>query len=357
MKPQAASLRLRIQATGGPAQRYWRVVLPLLVAGISPLLFALLSQFPEAAAFVPFAGVPVVLILIWSFAMTRMRPVEIVLDQGRLTITGWASTPVEGQFADVTFIPWILLGVGSTHGAAVNIQLSGKGSRPLVLGAAGQVLPSRSRGQGSTSSPDGFLTPEDFSALLQALQIPNEHAADLNGSRELRLSLVRHTGLGGALRGMLPWFFTLAFLGVFGGIFGEMLTHQAWGMPVIAGVSLGAIGFGMYRTFSSANQKKPEYRLILNGGVSLVNPGGKSIWVASSAALQVQQQTYVYRTRYGSHRFPVLVLSGAASELRLGVWDSSAALQFVGSKEGRAPHFLVGVPDWHRVLDRLRTAR
>ena len=357
MRPQAAPLRLRIQATGGPTQRYWRVVLPLLLVGMSPLLFALLSQFPEAAAFVPFAGVPVVLFLIWSFAMTRMRPVEIMVDHGRLTITGWASTPVEGLFSDITFIPWILPGVGSTHGAAVRIQLAGKGSRALVLGAAGQVLPSGSRGQGSTSSPDGFLTPEDFSALLHALQIPNEPAADLKGSRELRISIVRHTGLGGAFRGMLPWFFTLAFLGVFGGIFGEMLTQQAWGMPVIAGVSLGAIGFGIYRTFLSAAQKKPQYCLILNGGVTLADPSGKNIWLADSAVLQVQQETYVYRTRYGSHRFPVLVLSGAASELRLGVWDTSAALQYASSKEGRAPHFLVGVPDWRLVLDRLRTAR
>ncbi len=357
MKSQAASLRLRIQASGSPAPRYGRVVLPLLVAGISPLVFALLSQFSQAATFVPFAGVPVVLFLIWSFLTTRMRPVEILVEQGKLTITGWASTPVEGLSADVTFIPWILPGVGSTHGAAVSIPLVGKKSRALVLGAAGQVLPSRSRGQGSTSNPDGFLTSEEFSALLYAFQIPNERAEDLKGSRELRLALVRHTGLGGALRGMLPWFLTVAFLGVFGGVFGEILARQAWGTPVIAGVSLGAIGFGVYRTFLSAAQQKPQYYLILNGGVSLVDPTGKSIWVADSAALQVQQETYVYRTRYGSHRFPVLVLSGAASELRLGVWDTSSVPQFAGSKEGRAPQFLVGVPDWHLVVDRLRTVR
>lgn len=358
MNPKA-TIRLRAQAYGGSVKAPLRVIVPIVVAGMTAGVVALTGQTPAFSKFLPLTGLPVIALMIWMFASMRMREVELEFKERRLQVSGWASKPADSQIVGFEFVPWVLPGVGSTHGTAVRIRLSPPDGATwtLVVAAAGQPLPGHAQGEGSTSNPDCFLTAADFAALLRALEVEAIKPAEHHEASTLTLAVVRYEGGFAAFRSMVPWFLTIAFLGLFGGLFGETLTQKAWGLPVLWGVILGAIGFGIYRTFVGARREKPHYRLLLSDAtLSLSAPNSETIWSERTGAVRVGRETYVYRTKYGSHRIPVLVLLGSSGELRLGVWDSTLAFAFAGSKEGRRPKYLVGTPDWSSLLSKVMRA-
>jgi hypothetical protein len=351
-------LPLRLIAQAYPSQRRFRILVPALAAALAAVLVAVLGQSPGHAQLLPFAGLPVLAIWLWFVFGARLRRVELVLDAGTLSIVGWGSRPLGGRIEQVEPMAWTLPGVGSTHGAALRIGWAPGTPNTIVIAAAGQPLPGARagsrRGHSSTQSPDCFVTGEDFQALVRALGLAKSDLWD-GAASELRLILVRHTGLSGAFGPMLPWLGTMAFLSLFGVLFGEKLMLSPWGMPFVGIVSVAAIALGIRSTWRRSLREKPKYTLhVTPQELSLADPNGELLWSEILSRLTSREETYVYRTKYATHRFPVLALSGSKGQkLRLGVWDSSAELAFTGSTEGRAPHYLVGTPDWPFLLKAL----
>ncbi|MDX2053425.1 MAG: hypothetical protein SFV15_13590 [Polyangiaceae bacterium] len=343
------TLRITAQAHGAFGSKRWRWI-PYALAGGTVLLVAVLAQQPDAVEYLPYTGLPTVALLVWLFVGNRMRSVEFDLDGRTLNIQTGTRSLLRGKIEGFECVPWVLPGLGSTHGAAVRLSVaSSEGAhRALIVAAAGKALPSSATGDGSTSAPDCFVSAGDFDLLLKSLGIADVDSNEARDSATLRFTVVRHEGAVAALRGMLPWLLTLAFVGVLGGLVGETMMQKAPWLPAL--VSVLAIGYGLYRTFLLAKRPKPRFAFVLAGGnISLSSPNGKSIWAESAHAVKRRYETYVYRTRYGTYRFPVLVLQGVSTELRLGVWEPGFALS--SAKEGAAPDFLVGTPDWQPLMD------
>jgi hypothetical protein len=73
--------------------------------------------------------------------------------------------------------------------------------------------------------------------------------------------------------------------------------------------------------------------------------------------LEITHETYIFRSKYGSYPFPVVVLRGKKDAVRIGVWDQREDFQTPGAKSGPAPDYLIGAPDYPHFLAKIRRAR
>jgi hypothetical protein len=344
------TIEIVAQAYGRALSRrvYW--FLPLVVLAPALAFVAMPERVPDVARFAPFMSIPAIAVMVFMFAGMRQRQINIVVKGRFVTVKGWQRAPYEGSVVNVEVVPWVLPGLGVAQGSAAYLQLEGQ-SQALCVGAWGYAAPAHA--QRSARNPDCFVDAKVFSSLLAALG-EAQPSADQN-ARETRFTVIRHKLFADAFGSMVWWFGTMAFLGVFGALAGEKLMQQPWGQAAVGIVCLVVMGFGLAKTFAKSQREKPKCELTIDGGaVTLKDPKGKTVWNAAQGAFDTTRATYVYRTKYGSHRFPVLVLAKPGETLRLGVWDTQPQWQHAEAPLGPAPQYLVAAPDWDRLLAAFR---
>jgi len=339
------TLEIVAQAYGRATSRrlYW--LLPLVVLAPSLAFISMPERVNDVARFAPFMSIPAIAVMVFMFAGMRQRQIGIVVKGRFVTVKGWQRAPYEGNVVNVEVVPWVLPGLGVAQGSAAYLQLEGQ-SQALCVGAWGYAPPAHA--SRSARNPDCFVDAKVFSSLLAALG--EEQPSEEQNPRETRFTVIRHKLFGDAFGSMVWWFGTMAFLGLFGALAGEKLMQHPWGQAAVGIVSLVAIGFGLAKTFIKSQREKPKCELtIADGAVTLRDSKGKTVWTAAQSTFATTQETYVYRTKYGSHRLPLLVLAKSGETLRLGVWDTQPQWQNAEAPSGPAPQYLVAAPDWERL--------
>ncbi|MDX2020922.1 MAG: hypothetical protein SF187_11840 [Deltaproteobacteria bacterium] len=342
-----ASIKISAQAYSSSGWRtlFWLVPVSVLAPALG--FVVLRDRVADGARLAPFLSLPTLAVVFFLFYGMRRREISLTV-QGRLvSIAGWRRSGYEGNVTRIELVPWIMPGLGVAEGAVACLHFH-DGTR-FSVGAWGYAAP---KATGSTNSADCFVDAKTLASLLVAMGEPNQAEKPLE--HESSFTLVKYGGVASALGGMKWWFGTMAFLGVFGAVFGERLMQRPWGVAVVGVVSLLAIGVGLAKSFAHSAREKPKYTFTLGKGVvCLRDANAATLWESPQASLAPTRETYVYRTKYGSHRFPVLVLSGPLSTLRLGVWNPQAGWQQGDARDGAAPQYLVASPDWERLVSAL----
>jgi hypothetical protein len=255
-----------------------------------------------------------------------------------------------GRVVRTELVPWLLAGLGTVHGAILllhTVDAAGK-ERTLSLAAPEVAAPANAHG---TKQPQPVMF-TDTVALRELIAQLHTHAAVTDISEGISKSnvflLVRRPGFASSLRTMAPWFGTMLTMAVLGVLLGDVMTSHPMAPVLIGALLIGVIGVGMWRTIRRASQPKPQFVLTVGSqDAQLHDPDGKPLWRASRPA--VTRETYVYSTKYGSYRFPVLRIGADGDQLSIAVWDPRYAR--ASDPVGSAPAYLVGVPDWQRLCD------
>ena len=340
------SLSISAQAYGAPSWRNLLWVVPVTVVGPTLAFAFLRERITDVTRLTPFLSIPAIAIMLFMFAGLRKRQINIAIEGRSVTVTGWRRRPYSGDVTHVEVLPWSLPGLGVAQGAVACLQIDNTSS--FNVGASDYRFPANATR--SVSNVDCFVDSKTLASLLGAMGVQDN--VEEPHSRDIKFTLVKYDGLKAVFGSMAWWFGTMAFLGLFGAVLGERLMQRPWGMAIVGIVSLLVIGFGLAKTFAHSQREKPKYLLtIARGGVQLCDSQGTTVWGANERSRATTQETYVYRTKYGSHRFPVLVLMGPQSALRLGVWDSQ--WQNKQAPVGLAPQFLVAASDWKQLLSAL----
>ena len=165
--------------------------------------------------------------------------------------------------------------------------------------------------------------------------------------------LVPHRGTSVILGQMLPWFGTLVVVGVLGAL-GEPLMQTALGTAVLFGAVIASVGCGLFYTFRKAAKPGSETLLRLSDtSLALGDERAPSLNMRLSR-LRKRSETYVYRTKYGTFRFPVLSLSDGTNKLRIGVWEGHNEVGVPLAPEGAAPDYLVSAHEYRTLEGQLR---
>lgn len=342
---------------GFGAKRKWLV---LSLSGVVLTVVAqtaIMGSMPEYANYLPLVGVPAILALVVPmFLGSRGRSVHLRIQGASVQLQSGRGTWV-GAVESTRVVPWLVAGLGTTQGATLVLDARDREGKPktFALAATGSTVAVDPQATGGTVEPEFFIQPLELQRLVA------HFFARLNGPQraavrlaEHRFVLVRRPRLGDAFAQALPWMATMAVLGTAGVLLGERAAAEPKLMLLFALFSVLLIGLGLYKTIQRSQAPKPRFELTVQPTrVSVARADGGQIWLFEGRA-PLQRETYVYRTRYGTHRFPILRLGHQGSELRLSVWDPSFSRD--GDPKGRAPDFLVGVPDWQRLeqlLERL----
>lgn len=306
---------------------------------------------PEYANYLPLASLPVLLaVFVPMYLGLRARPVRLRVQSHNVRLQSARSVWV-GAVERTQVVPWIVAGLGTAQGATLLLHARDREGKPrtLAVAAAGAAVAVDLHAPASQVAPEFFLHPPDLQKLIEhfAKQPDVSKETTQTPSAENRFVLVRRPGLHDAMGSMLPWFGTLAVLGIAGALLGERLATHPSGMLLFALFSVLVIGFGLWKTMQRSRAPKPRFELLVQSDqLTVASADGTNLWHCSGKP-RLARETYVYRTRYSTHRFAMIKVGDKGHELRLAVWDPSFARE--GDPRGSAPDFLVGVPDWPRL--------
>jgi hypothetical protein len=189
---------------------------------------------------------------------------------------------------------------------------------------------------------------------LQDLLMPR--TAPLPRESEAALAtyaLVLCPGVGRAFAQMTPWFLTMGLVGVLGALSEPLLRTMA-GSIVLFGAIFPILGGGIYYTIRRANRPKAEVLLRLSKSTLALGEPPHLPFEARLPDLRQRFETYLYATKYGSYRFPVLVLGDGVRELRVGVWEEHGTVGVPIAPLGAAPQYLVSAAEFRDLVARLR---
>lgn len=336
----------------------WPVVgIAAVVAVVIPLLAIAMPD--RAEALLPFASVPMLAAYGWYFLLhARMRPGMLRLSGNELELrVGKAQWT--GSVTRTELLPWRLAGLGTVHGAVLVIDATDAAGKvqTFALAAPEIAAPSPSSQAAFASAieqvqPRMFAETRALRSLLDYLQAQRSVTASVaTASADNVFMLVRRPGAADTLRTMTPWLVTMGAVSVVGVLLGDVMARHPLGPAMVGGVLLAVIAVGIWRTFRRASQPKPQFVLTLHRHeLQLCHENGEVVWRTPRPHASPTRETYVYRTKYGSYRFPVLGINGDGGErLSIAVWDPRYAR--ASDPVGSAPDYLVGVPDWQRLCD------
>jgi hypothetical protein len=275
------------------------------------------------------------------------RPV-LTLQEGRNT---WQASVTHTEL-----VPWIMPGVGVAQGAVLILHTKNAAgmARVLHIAATGVAAPKASP-QTEKVDPDMWVSPADLRDLIDALHEQPQVVQTQSATSEHRFALVRRPSATQALSQILPWFGTMAILGVAGALFGEVVANSATGQVVFGVCAPFFIVYGIHRTIKKANAPKPTWTLVVTPqSLRLVDAQEKIIWNVP-APTPITASNYLYRTKYSSHRFSVRQIGPSDNAIRIAVWDPS--FTNTAHPDGRAPGYIVGAPDWSTMLAALEAGK
>ena len=177
------------------------------------------------------------------------------------------------------------------------------------------------------------------------------------------ISLVRNrqTG-GGALAIMAPWLVTMAVVGGAGAALAASgvptrLLGEPNGMYATAAITAALLIAGLVWTMRRASRTRPpELELRLDDAGLAVAPvgGGDPIARATWLAIIAVPQRYLVRGQM-RYSMPVLELTiGDHEPLRVAVWNQLAPWPDDAPRVRPPPRWLVGAPQWTRLVAALR---
>jgi hypothetical protein len=304
-------LEYAVSVTGrvfGRSPLWPMLVVAVVVTVLAPMLVMTMPQ--QAEALLPFTAVPVLGAYAWMVFHARSRSGTLRLHASDLELRV-GNTDWTGRVVRTELVPWLLAGLGTVHGAILllhTVDAAGK-ERTLSLAAPEVAAPANAHG---TKQPQPVMF-TDTVALRELIAQLHTHAAVTDISEGISKSnvflLVRRPGFTSSLRTMGPWFGTMLTVSVLGVLLGDVMTSHPMAPALIGALLIGVIGVGMWRTIHRASQPKPQFVLTVGSqDAQLHDPNGKLLWRTSRPHMPVTRETYVYRTKYGSHRFPVLAV-------------------------------------------------
>jgi hypothetical protein len=288
------------------------------------------------------AGAGVLGYLIGTFA--AMIPQDVTLDVSRDEVIPSWRRPVRAH--DVRLGLWVVAGIDAAMGVVAHV---GK----LKIGGEQHSGDGYSLDGPASRGVDCQLPAADFDALVAALGVRKGAAGPLV------MPLVRSSqSAGGMLRMMAPWLATMAVAGGFGlivGTVGESLTATPAGNLVIGGVTAAIVVGGLVLTIvRSMRVRRPDRELrIEEHDLVLAKIGGDELARAGWASVTAEPRTYRFGTGAGRFEMPVLELAIDRVQLRIGAWDQRLAWP-EGTRRGRGPRWLVGAPQWPRLVEKLK---
>lgn len=303
-------------------------------------------------ALLPFTGLPILAAFAYFSYARRPRALTVSVERGELRLEGYERHPLRLKAREVLRKRWVQPVLGTRQGDALVIRgVTPEGrARELSFGVVGGQ--SARATDPTCDQVDISLGGAEFAQLTRELPIPPVPEANSQVSHATFV-LVPHRGAGAAFGQMLPWFGTLVFVGILGAL-GEPLMQTAWGRVVLFGAVIAAVGGGLVFTFRRASKPKPETLLRLSmTTLTLGDEEAPSLRLPISD-LNLTSELYVYRTKYGTFRFPVLVLSDGTQQLRVGVWEDSASVGVPLAPEGAAPDYLLSAHDYRAFLRQLQ---
>lgn len=168
----------------------------------------------------------------------------------------------------------------------------------------------------------------------------------------LRLTVSPYQGTRAALKRMAPWFFTMAFVMLFGVLTGDRLMGSPAGQAFTFGIPSAALIYGAYRTMTLP----PPSSLTLEitpRRITITRSDGMSVFQAARRDTQVAQSAYIFRSKYASATFPVLDLKSGEHHARLCVWDPRPEFAFARAAPGKKPHYMIAPSDWEALVSAL----
>jgi len=331
------------------------IVVVLVCSVLAASLTAMLVPSTGNEALMPLTGI--VPLGLGAWMVLRSLPVKALLrwQHPVLTVTEGRKT-WQGSVTSTELVPWIMPGLGVAQGAVLILHTRNEAGLTRVLRiAATEVAAPRSTQPMQQVDPDMWVTPADLRDLIAAHHAQPE-APDTRASlTERRFALARKPSATQALAQILPWFGTMAVLGIAGALVGERVARSMTGQIAFGLFAVAAIVFGIRRTMQKASAPKPTWTLVITPQtLQIVDAQEKSIWSASRPT-PVTASNYLYRTKYSSHRFSVRQLGPADNTIRIGVWDPS--FTNTAHPDGRAPGYIVGSPDWQALLSALEAGK
>jgi hypothetical protein len=288
------------------------------------------------------AGAGVLGYLIATFA--AMIPQDVTLDVSRdEVIPSWRPP---ARVHEVRLGLWVVAGIDAAMGVVAHV---GK----LKIGGEQHGGDGYSLDGPAVRSVDCQLPAADFDALVAALGVARGTAGPLV------IPLVASTqSAGGVFRMMLPWLATMAVAGAFGlivGTVGESLTATPAGTIVIGGVTAAIVVGGLALTIvRSIRVRRPDRELrVLEHDLVLAKVGGDELVRVGWASVGVEAWNHRFGTGAGRFELPVLELALDGVRLRIGAWDQRLAWP-EGTRRGRGPRWLVGAPQWPRLVEKLK---
>lgn len=323
----------------------------LAAGGITVLISIAAATTNVAPDILPWSAVPMLLAIGYMVLPRTPQTVTVNVDAGRLQVNGYERRQLSLQPSEVTRKRWVVPVLGTRQGDALVVRGTTDSGHEHVLtfGAVGEQ--SATAHDAPWEQVDISLEASDFSTLSTALfaisgaEIPHREA-------HATFALVPHRGAGAAFGQLLPWFGTMALAGVLG-VVGQPLLNTQAGQVVLFGATIALVVGGLVYTIRAASRPKRELVLRVSRAEVSVGELPTPVFQTRRADLRQQLETYVYRTKYGTYRFPVLVLTADTNELRIGVWEDHATVGLPLAPEGPAPHYLISKTELRQLLDTL----
>lgn len=327
------------------------LAVPLAACGAT-VLFSVVGAVTRMEPYVwPLASVPMLIAIAYMVLSRTPQTVTVAADLGRVQLDGYERRRLVLRPIEVVLKRWVMPVLGTRHGDVLVVRGATEDGREVAVsfGVAGGQ--SASADHAPCEQVDVSLGAPEFSTLSTALHVATAAQVERYES-DATFALVPHRGAGHVFAQMLPWFGTMVLAGLLG-VVGQPLLYSEIGRVVLFGATLAVVGGGLFYMFRSANRPKRETVLRVSRAAVSVGEPQAPVFHARAADLRHRFETYVYRTKYGTYRFPVLVLSGDTKELRIGVWEDHSTTGLPNGPDGPAPHYLLSKIELGQVLDRI----
>lgn len=330
------------------------LVLPLVAVGLTVVAAGVGAATGALEKLLPFTTLPILAAVGYSVVSRTPRVVTLELRDGWLHLEGYERQAVALKPTKVALERWVHPVLGTRQGDALVVRGPGPDGREIVLRFATAGGTSSRAVDPPCEQADVSLGGAEFlqlSSLCPTTPSARESGTERASTSDIAstFALVPHRGAGAAFGQMLPWFGTMVVVCILG-VLGQPLLQTMLGRVVLFGVIFAAIGAGVFHTFRRAKKPKRESLLRISGTSVSMGDQRAPTFQARLADVEPSSEIYVYSTKYGTFRFPVLVLSSATQQLRIGVWEEYTTVGVALAPEGAAPEYLVSADDYRAIV-------
>ncbi len=331
------------------------MILPLSALGLSLSTSVVVVTTGSIGHILPFASVLILVALGYLVYSRQPRVVTVETDGQKLRIEGYERQSLLLAPSKVTLHRWVRPVLGTRHGDALVVRSLAPAGGELVLtfGVANSELARVD--DPPCEQVDISLGPSEFAELVEALHSDRE-VQDRGPLGVSTFVLVPHRGVGAVYAQILPWFGAMMAVGVLGAL-GEPLMRTLLGRVALFGTTIAALGGGIFYTFRRANKPQRELLLRLSRDFLILGDALTPQFQVRLPDLRERSEIHVFQTRYGTFRFPVLVLSNGTNELRVGVWEDYLTVGVPLAPEGAAPEYLVSTNEYRVLVKQLARRR